>query len=62
MFAKLLYLAPFIFGFVPGFNLQGDLWDIVKVFVLVLFATWGYFWVLSGIWISPFKNLFSASR
>ncbi|MCH2288936.1 MAG: TRAP transporter fused permease subunit [SAR324 cluster bacterium] len=62
MFAKFLYLAPFIFGFVPGFTLQGDLWDIVKVFVLVLFATWGYSWVLSGIWISPLKNLFSASR
>ena len=62
MFAKFLYLAPFIFGFVPGFTLQGDLWDIVKVFVLVLFATWGYSWVLSGIWISPLKNLFPASR
>ena len=62
MFAKFLYLAPFIFGFVPGFTLQGDLWDIVKVFVLVLFANWGYSWVLSGIWISPLKNLFSASR
>ena len=61
-FAKFLYLAPFIFGFVPGFTLQGDLWDIVKVFVLVLVATWGYSWVLSGIWISPLKNLFSASR
>ena len=32
MFAKFLYLFPFIFGFVPGFTLQGDLWDIVKVF------------------------------
>ena len=62
MFSKFLYLAPFIFGFVPGFTLQGDLWDIVKVFVLVLFATWGYSWVLSGIWITPLKNLFSASR
>ena len=30
MFAKFLYLAPFIFGFVPGFTLQGDLWDIVN--------------------------------
>ena len=25
MFAKFLYLAPFIFGFVPSFTLQGDL-------------------------------------
>ena len=62
MFAKFLYLAPFILGFFPGFTLQGDLWDIVKVFVLVLFANWGYSWVLSVIWISHLKNLFSASR
>ena len=49
MFVKFLYLAPFIFGFIPGYTLQGDLCDIVKVFVLELLATWGYSWVLSGI-------------
>ncbi len=35
-FAKFLYLGPFLFGYVPGFTLQGDTFDIVKVFVLII--------------------------
>ena len=57
-FAKFLYLGPFLFGYVPGFSLNGSAWDIVKAFVLILFGTYVYSWLLSGIWIGQLKGLF----
>jgi len=50
-FAKFLYLAPFIFGYVPAFSLHGGASDIAIVFVLVTIGTWGYSWLLSGVWL-----------
>jgi TRAP transporter 4TM/12TM fusion protein len=55
-FAKFLYLGPFLFGYVPGFSLNGTGWDIVKAFVLILLGTYGYSWILSGIWMKYFKK------
>jgi TRAP transporter 4TM/12TM fusion protein len=58
-FAKFLYLGPFLFGYVPGFTLNGSTWDIVKAFVLILLGTYAYSWFLSGIWIKQLKGVFS---
>ena len=56
-FAKFLYLGPFLFGFVPGFSLTGSNMDIIKAFTLIIFGTWLYSYLLSGIWIqSIFKK------
>ncbi len=55
-FAKFLYLGPFLFGYVPGFSLNGSGWDIIKAFVLILFGTYAYSWILSGIWMNYFKK------
>jgi TRAP transporter 4TM/12TM fusion protein len=55
-FAKFLYLAPFLFGYVPAFSLDGSTTDIVVAFVLIFFGTWAYSWLLSGIWLQWFKN------
>ncbi len=55
-FAKFLYLAPFLFGYVPGFSLNGSATDIVIAFVLILFGTYAYSWFLSGIWMQYFKK------
>ena len=55
-FAKFLYLAPFIFGYVPAFSLDGSTSDIAIAFVLITIGTWGYSWMLSGTWIGWFKN------
>ncbi|MBC8207831.1 MAG: TRAP transporter fused permease subunit [Desulfobulbaceae bacterium] len=52
-FAKFLYLGPFLFGFVPGFSLDGTSMDIIKAFVMIILGTWAYSWFLSGIWINP---------
>jgi len=57
-FAKFLYLGPFLFGYVPGFSLNGSSWDIIKAFVLIILGTWGYSWILSGIWIKQLKGVF----
>ena len=55
-FAKFLYLGPFLFGYVPAFSLDGSTMDIVKAFTLIIFGTWLYSWLLSGIWIKRFQN------
>ena len=57
-FAKFLYLGPFLFGYVPGFSLNGSSWDIIKAFVLILFGTYAYSYLLSGIWIKQLKGDF----
>ncbi len=58
-FAKFLYLGPFLFGFVPGFSLTGSSMDIIKAFILIIFGTWLYSYMLSGIWI---KTLFGKKQ
>jgi TRAP transporter 4TM/12TM fusion protein len=56
-FAKFLYLGPFLFGYVPGFSLNGSAMDIVKAFALILFGTWLYSYILSGIWVDTLKKI-----
>jgi TRAP transporter 4TM/12TM fusion protein len=58
-FAKFLYLGPLLFGYVPGFSLDGSPMDIVKAFIAIIIGTYLYSWFLSGIWISSLKKLFT---
>ncbi len=60
-FAKFLYLSPFLFGYVPGYSLNGSAWDILKAFVLIILGTYGYSYILSGIWLKPLKGMFKKS-
>jgi len=55
-FAKFLYLGAFLFGYVPGFTLNGSTMDIIKAFVLIIIGTYGYTWIMSGIWMKHFKK------
>ena len=55
-FAKFLYLAPFLFGYVPAFSLGGGASDIAIAFALIIIGTWGYSWLLSGIWLDWFNR------
>jgi len=57
-FAKFLYLGPFLFGYVPGFSMNGSAMDIAKAYVLIIIGTWVYAYVLSGIWIKQVRDLF----
>jgi len=56
-FAKFLYLGPLLFGYVPGFSLDGSSMDIVKAFVFILIGTYAYAWFLSFIWVDSLKKL-----
>jgi TRAP transporter 4TM/12TM fusion protein len=60
-FAKFLYLGPFLFWFVPGFYLKGSGLVLIKAFVLIIFGTWAYSYILSGIWVKSLKGLFGKS-
>jgi TRAP-type uncharacterized transport system fused permease subunit len=57
-FAKFLYLGPFLFGYVPAFSLDGSAMDIIKAFTLIIFGTWLYSYILSGIWIKTIVGWF----
>jgi TRAP-type uncharacterized transport system fused permease subunit len=57
-FAKFLYLGPFLFGYVPGFSLDGTAFDIVKALVLIVIGTYVYAYLLSGIWFKMIAGLF----
>jgi TRAP transporter 4TM/12TM fusion protein len=56
-FAKFLYLGPLLFGYVPGFSMDGTPMDIFKAYIAIMIGTYLYAWFLSGIWITPLKNL-----
>lgn len=60
-FAKFLYLGPFLFGYVPGFSLNGTYMDIVTSFVIIIIGTYAYSWLLSGIWLKPVINKFRST-
>ncbi|SMC87308.1 TRAP transporter, 4TM/12TM fusion protein [Desulfocicer vacuolatum DSM 3385] len=57
-FAKFLYLGPLLFGYVPGFSLDGSTMDITKAFIFIVLGTWAYSWFFSFIWIDYIKGLF----
>jgi TRAP transporter 4TM/12TM fusion protein len=55
-FAKFLYLGPFLFGYVPGFSMQGDFWDIAKAYLLITVGTYAYSYLLSGAWWTTIRQ------
>ena len=60
-FAKFLYLGPFLFGYVPGFTMQGTTFDIIKAFVLIAIGTFLYSYFLSFAWYPKVKGVFVKS-
>jgi TRAP transporter 4TM/12TM fusion protein len=61
-FAKFLYLAPFLFGYVPGFSMAGGTGDITKAYVLIFIGTFLFGYLLSGYWIEQLKSLFAGKN
>ncbi|WP_321370135.1 TRAP transporter fused permease subunit [uncultured Desulfuromusa sp.] len=56
-FAKFLYLGPLLFGYVPGFSLNGSSTDIIKAFIFIVIGTWAYSYFLSGIWLKTWLGI-----
>ncbi len=61
-FGKFLYLGAFIFGYVPGFTLQGDAMDILKTFILILIGTFLFSYLFSFAWWYDLKDRFRSKE
>ncbi len=61
-FAKFLYLGPFLFGYVPGFSLNGSNWDIFKAFVYIAIGTYAFSYLLSLHWLYFFNGSLEKKR
>jgi TRAP transporter 4TM/12TM fusion protein len=60
-FAKFLYLAPFLFAYVPAFSLDAPGMDIAIWFPVIAIAVYIYAWFMSGIWYGPLKRMIMPS-
>ncbi|WP_319583007.1 TRAP transporter fused permease subunit [uncultured Pseudodesulfovibrio sp.] len=56
-FAKFLYLAPFLFAYVPAFSLDAPTQNILISFCAIAVAVFVYAWFLSFIWVKPLKRI-----
>ena len=61
-FAKFLYLAPFLYGYVPGFSMEGGAMDIAKAYLLITLGTYIYSYLWSGAWYRPLKMALTGRR
>ena len=61
-FAKFLYLGPFLFGYVPGFSMDGSTRDIFITYVLIALGTYVYAYLLSGYWVVQLKRIFGNNK
>jgi len=61
-FAKFLYLGPFLFGYVPGFSLNGSASDIGVAFAMIVIGTFLYSWILSGIWLPKYRKAIKEAK
>jgi TRAP transporter 4TM/12TM fusion protein len=55
-FAKYLYVAPFLFAYVPAFTLVGTTGEIVRGLILITLFTWAFSWALSFTWFDPLRD------
>jgi len=60
-FAKFLYMAPFLFAYVPAFSLDAPNLEIAIWFPLIALGVFAYAWLLSGIWFGPLKRMLAPS-
>jgi TRAP transporter 4TM/12TM fusion protein len=60
-FAKFLYLAPFMFAYIPAFSLDAAPVQIAIWFSVIVVCVYAYSWFLSGIWYAPLKRMLGGS-
>jgi TRAP transporter 4TM/12TM fusion protein len=54
-FAKMLYIGPFLFAFVPGFLLGGSWFDVVVAYITITLGTIAFGAVTMGYMLCPTK-------
>ncbi len=60
-FAKFLYLAPFLFAYVPAFSLDASVREITIWFTAISIVVYAYAWFMSFVWYDPLKRIFTKS-
>ncbi|AMK10398.1 MAG: TRAP transporter permease [Pseudodesulfovibrio sp.] len=60
-FAKFLYLAPFLFAYIPAFSLDASIQQIVVWFAIITVVVYAYAWFMSFIWFKPLKRMLSGA-
>ncbi|MEF2231216.1 MAG: TRAP transporter fused permease subunit [Pseudodesulfovibrio sp.] len=55
-FAKFLYLAPFMFAYIPAFTLNASVLEIAIWFPVIAVCVYAYAWLMSGIWFGPLRR------
>lgn len=55
-FAKYLYVAPFLFAYVPAFSLEGTPMEIAVAFTAITAGTFLFAWALSFYWVGGVKR------
>ncbi|MBC15945.1 MAG: C4-dicarboxylate ABC transporter permease [Desulfovibrio sp.] len=60
-FAKFLYLAPFLFAYIPAFSLSASPTQIAIWFSIITVCVFVYAWFLSGIWFAPLRRMLGGS-
>lgn len=58
-FAKFLYLAPFLFGYVPAFSLNDSPKNIIIWFISIAIIVYLFSYFLSFVWIPKVKKIFA---
>lgn len=61
-FAKFLYVAPFLFGFVPAFSLEASLPNILIWFTIIIAGNFAVSYFLSFAWYYSLKRKYIAKR
>lgn len=59
IFAKFLYVAPFLFAYVPAFSLNDTPQNIFIAFILITIGTYAFSYFLSFTWWKYVKRIFS---
>jgi TRAP transporter 4TM/12TM fusion protein len=57
-FAKFLYLAPFLFGYVPAFSLNDSPKNIIIWFTAITIVVYIFSYILSFVWVPKLKKIF----
>ena len=60
-FAKFLYLAPFLFAYVPAFTLDAPMMQIAIWLPAIAVCVYVYGWFMSGIWFAPLRRMFGGA-
>jgi TRAP-type uncharacterized transport system fused permease subunit len=61
-FAKFLYVAPFLFAFIPAFSLEATLPEIIMWFAIITLGNYIISYILSFAWVYTLKGKYFPSK